>query len=117
MMAANLNPNPEPSRTQTERILAHLLAGSSITALEALGRYSCSRLAARIGDIRAMGYQVHAEMVTLDNAKRVARYRIDGAPMRRTAEVNREVAEPRQVGLGLGVEPDGPSWLSRARWE
>ena len=113
----NHNVNAVTSGTQMDRILAHLLGGGSLTALEALDRFGCSRLAARIGDIRAMGYQVHAEMVTLDNAKRVARYRIDGAPMRRTAEVNREVAEPRQVGLGLGVEPDGPSWLSRARWE
>ena len=116
-MAANLNPNPEPSRTQTERILAHLLAGSSITALEALGRYSCSRLAARIGDIRALGYHVHAEVVTLDNAKRVAQYRLDGGPVHRTAEGASEVVEHRQVELGLEVEPDGPSWLSRARWE
>ena len=113
----NCNVNASSSRTQVERILAHLLSGGSITALEALDLYGCSRLAARIGDIRALGYLVHAEMVTLDNSKRVARYRIDVTPVHRTAEVDREVVSARQVGLDLEVESDGPSWLSRRRFE
>ena len=113
----NHNVNAVTSGTQVGRILSHLLAGGSLTALQALDLYNCSRLAARIGDIRAMGYHVRAEMVATDSGKRVARYRIDGAPVRHTAEVNREVAEHGQVGLDLAVEDDGPSWLSRARWE
>ena len=116
-MAANLNPNLETSRTQGGRILAHLLTGEALTALEALDRFGCSRLAARIGDIKAMGYSVHAKMVTLDSGKRVSVYSLGGTPVHRTAEVDREVVEPRQAGLGLEVELDGPSWLSRARWE
>lgn len=113
----NCNVNVSSSRTQVEKILAHLLAGGSVTALEALDRYSCSRLAARIGDIRGLGYPIRAEMVALDNGKRVARYSVDVAPVRHTAEVDPVVVEPRQVGLDLEAESDGPSWLSRARWE
>ena len=113
----NHNVNSATSGTQAERILSHLLAGGSITALEALDLYNCSRLAARIGDIRAMGYSVHSEMVAIDSGKRVARYRLGETPVHRTAEVDREVVEHRQVGLDLEAESDGPSWLSRARWE
>jgi hypothetical protein len=52
----------DPKPTQTEQVLAHLLRGETITALEAQARYQCFRLAARIGEIRRMGHEVHARL-------------------------------------------------------
>lgn len=44
--------------TQTEQIRQHLLKHNSITPLEALRRYGCMRLAARIKDLRQEGFSV-----------------------------------------------------------
>jgi hypothetical protein len=44
--------------TQTELIRKHLLKHNSITPLEALRKYRCMRLAARIRDLRADGFSV-----------------------------------------------------------
>jgi hypothetical protein len=63
--------------TQTEQIRAHLLSGRDITPLEALDRYGCFRLAARVSDLRAEGLDV--QTVTEEhNGKRYARYRLVG---------------------------------------
>jgi hypothetical protein len=52
----------DPKPTQTEQILAHLLRGESITALEAQNRYRCFRLAARIMEIRRLGHAIQAHL-------------------------------------------------------
>lgn len=44
--------------SQTEAIRRHLLKHNSITPLEALRRYRCFRLAARIRDLRKTGFSV-----------------------------------------------------------
>jgi hypothetical protein len=63
--------------TQTEQIRAHLVSGRDITPLEALDRYGCFRLAARVSDLRAEGLDV--QTVTEEhNGKRYARYRLVG---------------------------------------
>jgi hypothetical protein len=63
--------------TQTEQIRAHLVSGRDITPLEALDRYGCFRLAARVSDLRATGLDV--QTVTEEcNGKRYARYRLVG---------------------------------------
>lgn len=59
--------------SQTKAILDHLQGGHAITALDALYMFGCLRLAARIYDIRGMGYDVEKEMVEMDDA-RVAKY-------------------------------------------
>jgi len=64
--------------TQTHRILEHMKRGNGITGLEALDLYGCFRLPARIADIKAMGYKVASNMVTI-NGKRIARYTLEGA--------------------------------------
>lgn len=47
-----------------------------LTSLEAL-RVGCgSRLAARVSDLRAEGYEVSSELVRLDTGARVSRYRL-----------------------------------------
>ena len=59
--------------TQTKQILKHLESGKSITPLEALSRYGCMRLGARIYELRRAGAAVYSEMVKRGK-KRVARY-------------------------------------------
>ena len=70
----NINENTKTSRSQTDRILEYMLQGHSITPLEALAMYGCSRLAARIADIRAKGYLVYSEFITTSSGKRIKRY-------------------------------------------
>ena len=44
--------------SQSDRILAWLKAGHSLTPLEALERFRCNRLAARVRDLRDAGYRI-----------------------------------------------------------
>ena len=44
--------------TQCERILRHMELFGGITAAEAMSEYGVYRLAARIGDLRAQGYDI-----------------------------------------------------------
>lgn len=62
--------------TQTRAILAYLRDGHSLTAIEALERFGCFRLAARISDARLLleeGESIVTEMVS-SNGKTYARY-------------------------------------------
>jgi len=61
--------------SQRLAILRHLSTGRSITTMEAFEKFHCTRLAARIAEIRSEGHSVSAEMVKMGGA-RVARYRI-----------------------------------------
>ena len=70
----NINENPTHAKSQTDKILDYMLDGHSITPLEALNRFGCSRLAARVADIRAKGYLVYAEFITTVSGKRIKRY-------------------------------------------
>lgn len=70
----NINENTKTSRSQTDLILDWMLAGHTITPLEALEKYGCSRLAARIADIRQKGYLVYSEFITTPSGKRVKSY-------------------------------------------
>ena len=56
--------------SQTVAIFNHL-AKAPITALEALDKYQCLRLAARINDLRMQGHTINTEW-TAKNGKRYA---------------------------------------------
>ena len=75
-----MNDVPESAQCQRERILGHLKEGLPITAHKALYGYSCARLAARIHDLKQLGYQIERRMVevpTRDGKRaRVAEYRL-----------------------------------------
>ncbi len=60
--------------SQNQQILRHLQAGGSLTPLEALHRFDCMRLGARIHDLRELGHEIHSDTVRLSNGKCVARY-------------------------------------------
>lgn len=59
---------------QASRILRHLEAGKSITPLDALQKWGCFRLGARIWDLKRMGYRINKRMVAFTNGKRCASY-------------------------------------------
>lgn len=62
-------------RTQLEAIASALQAGHAVTPLMALRRWGCFRLAARISDLKAEGWQIERTMVERDGT-RFAEYRL-----------------------------------------
>lgn len=62
------------SIAQQNQILAHLKAGRSITPRGALSRFGCSRLAARIYDLKQAGHPISKQMVETDSGSHVAEY-------------------------------------------
>ena len=72
----DINENTGACKSQTERILQYMLEGHSITPLEALEKFKCFRLGARIADIKARGYLVYSEFVTTPSEKKVKQYHL-----------------------------------------
>lgn len=61
-------------KSQNQLIKEHLEKGRSITALEALARYDCFRLSARIANLRDQGLRIKTEIIETHTGKRVAKY-------------------------------------------
>lgn len=55
--------------TQTQDILNHMKQYGGITPLEALERYGCMRLSARVYDLRQAGYPIRATNITRKNKR------------------------------------------------
>lgn len=72
----NINPNPKSSLSHKAQIKAALLRGEVLTPMDALNRFGCFRLGARIADLRGEGMLIANEWKTLANGKRVAAYRL-----------------------------------------
>lgn len=68
------------TETQREQILRDLLTGARITALDALTRYKCNRLASRVFELKRDGFNIHSEMISVDSGKKVAQYYIPEEP-------------------------------------
>lgn len=64
--------------SQEKKILAHLKSGRSLTALQALNKFQCLRLASRIYDINRKLYpkKVKVTMIATPSGKTIAEYRI-----------------------------------------
>ncbi|NUF79311.1 hypothetical protein GY065_10400 [Snodgrassella sp. ESL0323] len=63
--------------SQSEQILKYLQAGNALTPLEALRKFNCLRLGARIYDLRQLGYQINSRLITDEHTKkRYASYRL-----------------------------------------
>lgn len=71
MIAVHRNP------TQAAVILDYLSAGKELTALDALERFGCFRLAARIHELRKDGWEIEEKTVTGSNGKRYASYHLN----------------------------------------
>jgi len=50
-------------KSQEEKILSWLKRGKKITALDALKRFKCLRLSARIRHLRKQNYKIRTELV------------------------------------------------------
>lgn len=67
---SNTNLNADISASQAQRILAYMKEGNTITPLEALHKFSCFRLGARIADIAGIiGYPPKRKRVKVTNAE------------------------------------------------
>jgi hypothetical protein len=61
--------------SQAQEILQHMKQGNSLTPAEALHKFGCFRLAARVDDLRKAGHDVKTVIVEM-NGKRFAEYRL-----------------------------------------
>lgn len=64
--------------SQTEKILNYMMKNTYITPMDALRECGCMRLAARIADIKELGYEIKTRMVVETNGTRYAEYRLEG---------------------------------------
>ena len=71
----SLNRLSQQKKTQNDQIMAALLAGQTITPLDALRDFGCFRLAARIDELRQQGHCITTEFQTR-NGKKYAAYRL-----------------------------------------
>jgi len=63
-------------KSQADRILAYLMRGRTLTALQALEKFQTFRLAARIKDLREEGLAIETN-IQIRNGKRIAVYKIE----------------------------------------
>ena len=66
--------------SQGDEILAYLKTGASLTPLEALSRFGCLRLAARMKDMREAGYRIDTT-IRRNGRKWWAEYRLTDYPV------------------------------------
>ena len=55
--------------SQSVAILNYLQTGGSLSPIEALNKFNCFRLAARIGDLRKEGHDIQTKTVKEDGKK------------------------------------------------
>ena len=60
--------------SQEKQILKYLKAGHRITGLQALAKFQCMRLSARIGDLEEAGYEFERRMIRVPSGKHVMQY-------------------------------------------
>jgi len=65
---------------QTQAILNHM-ASQPITAIDALNKYGCFRLAARINDLRMQGHKIHTEIKVKDGKRYAAYHLLNKKPL------------------------------------
>lgn len=60
--------------SQSAQILRHLNSVGPLTSMQAIDRFGCTRLAARVADLKAEGYDILTEKVKVQSGCTVARY-------------------------------------------
>lgn len=63
--------------SQNNKVLEHMRSNGGITSLDAIRYYGCTRLSARIADLKKRGYEIDSKMVdvyTRDGHTKVKRY-------------------------------------------
>ena len=67
-------------KTQTQNIIEYMQQGNAITPIEALNKFGCLRLGARIFDIKRLGYDVITHIKDVSDHKHVAEYSLEINP-------------------------------------
>jgi hypothetical protein len=62
--------------SQNKQIADYLNKGKKLTPIDALNKFGCFRLAARIADLRNEGMNIVTNTIKLDNKKQIAQYSI-----------------------------------------
>jgi len=62
--------------SQNKQIADYLNKGKKLTPIDALNKFGCLRLAARIADLRNEGMNIVTRTIKLDNNKQIAQYSI-----------------------------------------
>ena len=62
--------------SQNDSIIRYLLAGGTLTALQAKDLFGCMRLAARIDNLLNKGYAIAKQTIRVRGPKHVTRYSI-----------------------------------------
>jgi hypothetical protein len=62
--------------SQNKQIADYLNKGKKLTPIDALNKFGCFRLAARIADLRNEGMNIVTNTIKLDNNKQIAQYSI-----------------------------------------
>lgn len=69
--------NKPHTETQAAQIIKHLKKGKKITSLEALKMFGCSRLGARVLELKEIGHDIQGKMInvkTVHGIKSVKQY-------------------------------------------
>jgi hypothetical protein len=66
--------------SQNDMVLSWLQRGKTLTPMQALEKFGCFRLAARVHNLRMEGHDIVANDYVLPNGKRVARYSMKVKP-------------------------------------
>lgn len=62
--------------SQNKQIADYLNKGKKLTPIDALNKFGCFRLAARIADLRNEGMNIVTKTIKLKNKKQIAQYSI-----------------------------------------
>jgi len=60
--------------SQNKQIADYLNKGKKLTPIDALNKFGCFRLAARIADLRNEGMNIVTRTIKLENNKQIAQY-------------------------------------------
>jgi hypothetical protein len=62
--------------SQNKQIADYLNKGKKLTPIDALNKFGCFRLAARIADLRNEGMNIVTKTIKLENKKQIAQYSV-----------------------------------------
>jgi hypothetical protein len=62
--------------SQNKQIADYLNKGKKLTPIDALNKFGCFRLAARIADLRNEGMNIVTNTIKLENKKQIAQYSV-----------------------------------------
>ena len=68
--------NYNKTMSQNKQIADYLNKGKKLTPIDALNKFGCFRLAARIADLRNEGMNIVTNTIKLENKKQIAQYSI-----------------------------------------